>query len=447
MRVKASQKNDLWIFGRNIIFVLTFMLFVFEWQYSRGITVNWMPVYLSYPGYMGGPLLVLLAFVTGMARYMAPVRQPILRLLFLYAGTLASIFVHQFILYEYSTETSKFELIQLFMMPIFAIFGLILGSNIENVRRFLKWFAYGCVGACLISAILTVLLGANSIGLICRASWPMRLVLMFGFCWFFSHWLVGRTFWNWNFLAMIACMSEVVFTLHKPVIFATIFAVTTIALLSRRAAISSRGGINPTRKLVFLGLIAAVGFALIDVITGGKLTDAVSEFWHVKVMHEQRSERVVRNSDDALEMAAGGRLEIWSEAIKGFTYSPFVGSGYQQIDIGEQSINLHNGYLDWLLAFGLISSLPILCIWIGWFRKIILRWNALPPAIKVIIVPIVGYIVAMAAFNLGGTARLFANVTYFIALVSGMAFRMVMIPATPLQAVNVPKKHPQFSGM
>ena len=134
MRVKAPQTNEVWIFSRNILFALAFMLYVFEWHYARnGAVVNGMPVYLSYPGYMGGPLLVLLAFVSGMGRYMAPIRQTIFSILFLYAGTLVSLFAHQFILYEYSTETSKFELIQLFMMPIFAIFGLILGSNIENV--------------------------------------------------------------------------------------------------------------------------------------------------------------------------------------------------------------------------------------------------------------------------------------------------------------------------
>jgi hypothetical protein len=58
------------------------------------------------------------------------------------------------------------------------------------------------------------------------------------------------------------------------------------------------------------------------------------------------------------------------------------------------------------------------------------------------IVAVAGYVIAMAAFNVGGTVRLFWDVCYFVALVAGMVFRLSVDPGASFDMQPVKRNPP-----
>jgi hypothetical protein len=433
MKTMVEPVDRTLLFGKCVCLLLGFMLFAFEWHYAKGAEIYQVGRILSYPTYLLGPMLLFWVMISGLDRGAPRIRQYKINLLLLYSGTIAATYLQYWFPTAFSMEINRYDMSELIMLPAWGIFGIILGRRVEAAYRVLTWFARGCAVGCLISVLLGLLLGNDRAGFLCRAGWPMRLVFLFGFCWYLSSWLVGKHFWHWSLAGLLACMLEVWFTLQKPIIFAMGFAVVTILWLCQRAMPArARRDLKP--KVLSLLAVVVVVYGVVDVRTGGSATEAVKTFWYVRVLHQGSGFREIGETKEELARAAGGRFPIWTEALRRLGASPLIGSGYQSVEVEAGEVSLHNGYLDWLLAFGMLGAIPMLVMCAVWFRRILRYGSDLSHEFEIIIVTAVGgYVVGMAAYNLGGTSRVFYNVSYFLALVAGIAFRLAVDPAARMQ--------------
>jgi O-antigen ligase len=76
-------------------------------------------------------------------------------------------------------------------------------------------------------------------------------------------------------------------------------------------------------------------------------------------------ERVMmtKTSDGQLEASAEERVELWDHAVKAFSSSPIVGTGYATFQLGEHVDELkdtHNWYVKVLVETGIIGMLIVL---------------------------------------------------------------------------------------
>ena len=420
------------LFGRWTCLALGFMFFVTEWHYNQGTADDRvvLSVMLTYPSLLFSPFLCLLA--AELKLYQQPVRVShwISSLFAIYGLVFGVTLVQAITMQTGVLRSSKFVLIQLAMMPAWGGFGLILGGRVEGARRVLGWLATGCAVGSLLSGFFWVFLPEHEVGLLERASWPMRMVFLFGFFWFLTHWLANVRLLDWNMMGMLACSIEAGLSLHKPVIFSLGAGLVGFLWLSSRRGVHCR--LHMRALKIFLLIIAlASSLGLAEGVSHGAVSSGIRKFWYQAVWHvdyDSDMAQVLGDRGEALEHAAAGRLGFWRDALQAFANGPFLGSGFPEVDTTGGSVSIHNGYLDWLLAFGILGTLPVVCIWGSWFRAVLRRRPNANPAGEIMIVAVASYLLAIAAFNLGGTVRLFPNVCYFIAFVSGITFRLAMDP-------------------
>ena len=259
---------------------------------------------------------------------------------------------------------------------------------------------------------------------------PMAYFVLFGFYWYLHAWLASSGVAVRPLLGLIACSFYVIFSFMKPVIIPAMGGIVFLLLFS--VVFNKRNGVYLTRLFVFT-CIAAIIFFSIDVFSGNKISDAMVDkiiyaFLHLDFNQENISltqlvNYIFLHDIDLLELASGGRYDLWAAAEERIRASPLIGSGFGQtssvLSGVDGSVPFHNGYLDLLLSVGIAGCIPVLIGIVLWFRSMlsrvaINRTNGL-------LIPVVSYVVSIMVLNYGGTSRLFPTLSAFIMFLVGLS--------------------------
>ena len=390
-------------------------LLVMDWNYSRlGFT---LPLILSYPGWLAGLCFPLIYFIWTRVVFYPDARAAFNRFLFLILYIVLVLTVQRLLYPEAGATYNQFTMLEFVALPFWVIAGFLYAAQPNAAQRLLGRFALFAAWGSFFSFALRLAGIPDSIpfGV---AEWPMRLFLLFGFCWYLARFLTDERTSRQTLAGLIACSLEVVITLHKPIIWATIFSVATL-LLSFRAHLSRHQFGKTKTTLLKSAIVVMLVLVAMNSISQGVVIKDVNEFIFVKILHQSEEENAI-----TLDRAAGGRFELWETALKNFNESPWVGSGIKAVEVESGSVSMHNGYLDLLFIAGIFGSIPVV-YGIGlWLRRVVQSLNCAP--LLLVQSSCLAYVVGIMMFNLGGISRLFPGVSYFIALVCGISLRLAV---------------------
>jgi len=386
-----------------------------DWNYSRpGFT---LPLILSYPGWLAGLCLPLVYFIWTRFAFSSYARETFNRFLFLIFWIVLVLTVQRLLYPEAVASYSQFILLEFVALPLWGFAGFLFAAQPDATQRFLGRFALLAAWGSFFSFALRLAGMPFSIpfGV---AGWPTRLFFLFGFCWYLASFLMdGRTSRR-TLAGLVACSLEVVITLHKPIIWATIFSVITLLFIFR--AYLPRHQFGKTITSLLKSTVAVVLLLVaVNSIFQGVVTKEISEFISVRVLHQSDDENAI-----TLNRAAGGRFEIWETALKDSSEHFWFGSGIKDVENEIGSVSLHNGYLDMVFIVGICGLIPI-AYGIGFLLVRVVRSLKCPPLLLVQS-SCLAYVVGILMFNLGGISRLFPGVTFFIALVCGISLRLAV---------------------
>jgi O-antigen ligase len=161
--------------------------------------------------------------------------------------------------------------------------------------------------------------------------------------------------------------------------------------------------------------MAVPAFVVLDAVSHRGITDAIQEQVRTKYLHEDyRGE--ARTLAEAIDNASGGRFKIWQEGLEMFFARPWLGSGYRpyaEVQAGEE-VHIHSFYLDLLVSFGLVGSLPIFAFILLWLRSMFRR--AVLSGSEYDFAPCVAYCLAILAVNFVASTRAFFTLSSFVVL-------------------------------
>ncbi|MHB8972340.1 MAG: O-antigen ligase family protein [Pirellulaceae bacterium] len=248
--------------------------------------------------------------------------------------------------------------------------------------------------------------------------WPTRLLFLFGHCWYLNQWLTSQKKRLGSLLGLVACSLEVWISFHKPIVFsalcASVFLVTYAIMTTQRP-------ISVVRRMAVLAILGVVALVVVNRNMSGRLLMSAEEIVYEKFLHQRVGSGVDWSaSDELLESASGGRLDIWADALKRIGNHPLFGVGFGQ-DFGD-NVHVHNWYLDLLLGLGIVGSFPLFAALLWWLRlvtkrKVIQRAGYL-------VVPCLAYIVGLMAYNMGGSIRVFFSMTSVAVLIMAIVTRL-----------------------
>ena len=257
-------------------------------------------------------------------------------------------------------------------------------------------------------------------------TWPARLVFLFGYCWYLHQWLISQPMRLGGLLGVAACSAEVWISFHKPIVFsasvASVFLCCYSLWTTRRPAII-------LQRMAALVVLATTAFVVVNAITSGRLVSQVEEIVYERFLHQLApavSGAGLSGAGLDLELAAGGRYDLWTVAVARFKAHPLFGSGFGQSISGTvagfEGVYLHNWYLDYLVSLGIVGTIPIFAALL-WWLKLVTNRKVISRAGNVV-VPCLSYIVGLMAYNLGGSIRAFFSMTSFAVLVMAIVARM-----------------------
>jgi len=310
-----------------------------------------------------------------------------------------------------------------YLSLILTVAGAMIGYWFAADVRDLQW---GLKKIALLLALLSVygglmrLIGADQIHPLLVPGFPIRLFILFAYCWYLHEWL-NRSKWSLGpLLGLAACSPEVFITFHKPVLFCAVVASTFLFVYSiwvthRVAAVAAR-----TVALLTIGTSL---FVTANLLASGQIVEHVTQVVTQRMLHESARQRG-ETSGEALARIAGNRLYLWKEGLATFQASPLVGVGFGQQVGGmasnpqdptgrglRYSVYVHNGYLDLLLSVGILGTLPVAVALIWWLRVALRR--ELSRRMGYLVVPCLAFVVSILAYNLGGGSRLFFSLNAF----------------------------------
>ncbi|MEI6056626.1 MAG: O-antigen ligase family protein [Lentisphaerota bacterium] len=418
---KSVPNYGLYRNEKLILVGIIFTMLVMEWSYGRPEFV--LPTILSYPGWLAGLVLPLLFFVRTRFILNSSARVAFNRFILLWFGFVFVLVMQMIISHDALGTYNRFILIEFVAMPLWLVVGFIYAAELDAVKRLLGRFALFAAWASLLSFCLRLTVTPDLIPL-GVAGWPMRLFFLFGFCWYLSLYLTGfmseKKLSSGVLLGFAACSLEVVFTLHKPIIWATLFSLATLFLIFS-VNLKSRIFYKTFTRFLKLTVAFVLLTVVLNTIFDGVVSRNIKEFISVRVLHQSEE----GDTDVTLERAAGGRFELWTNALADFGRNPWFGGGIKDSEIDlEGSVSLHNGYLDLLFIAGVFGFIIILYgIWF-WLRRVVNSLKYAP--LMLVQSTCLAYIVGIIMFNLGGTSRLFPGISYFIMLIFGISLRLAV---------------------
>jgi O-antigen ligase len=430
--------NKRRIMGMILAACLALALFRGEWQWGRGLEeIFWLRVVTAT-----APLGILLisGFLLGAFRYRGSPRRLIL--LFLGAGLFgATVLMHTMSRSEFEAHVRPDFYVVLVQMAVCAAVGYWMAADLRDTRWALSRCAFGLAALALYAGIARGLgLGDAYVYLV--PSYPVSLLIGFAFCWYLSHFLLGKTGWIWPLLGILACSVELIVPFRKPIIPGLVIASAVIFLCclwtaSRRFAVFARGIL-----LVTVGLSAV--FAA-NQVSSGRLTELLGAKIRTKYLHETRESRhdtLVKT----IERASAKRFILFQEGLARFEASPAIGTGFGPlVSLGLREprapklVHVHNGYLDLLMSAGLIGSIPVF-VGILWWLALVFRPTVLERT-GALIIPLIGYFFSIAAYNIGACSRTFFSLNSFtvflMAIAVGVADHALPVASLRREAARV----------
>lgn len=403
-------------FGWALLVCLAGMLLIREGNYHRAESVPLLLRYMGkFIGYASGLVFVL---VFRLPR--VPNGGLFYKKFFVWYGWFAVVVVLEHLLepaFVYEYDISSY--IMLFQWPLWGLIGYRVGILPGDALWLLRRFAF-IFAAISVYSFFARLAGVSPGALYGPASWPVRLCVLFGLCWYLSEW-INQTLPPMQAAAgLAACSLETIAVLQKPIVFA--FGCSLIVVISTLVALQQR---KKTALIRLSSLLIGVAALLVvtDVFSGGSLSRYVARTVVSQYLHTQEGELIPEGFEEISHAISGGRFDIWSDAWPRFFASPLVGAGIgQAAELTQESISLHNGYLDWLLSFGLLGFAPVVFLMCVWYRQIFLSCHRY--SLLAIQLACLAYITAMLGFNVGGISRSFDSVSFFICLIVGLTWRL-----------------------
>jgi hypothetical protein len=248
-------------------------------------------------------------------------------------------------------------------------------------------------------------------------SWPVQVFILFGWCWYISAALSAPRLSPEVGLGISACALEVCVAFHKPIVFAGIGAIATIALVQQMLPHTrARRNVRLVEGVTLLALALTTAWGL----TGGDFFEGYREEFYTKFLHMHASGGSIGLDEETLEHLSGGRFGLWDQAIDLFWRSPWVGSGPGQTfySLGED-VHPHDGYIELLYSVGVIGALAHVAVGWRWFEKTILAGGFARRARLVL--PIAGYVGGFLVFLTGGSATSLYSLLSFVSLLMGVA--------------------------
>ena len=424
-RVSMAGQQLGWI----IIAAFAYMGFALDWHYiSTGNTVGvWM---FGTKPVLAMSVLVLLFFFDRHVRFglsQAPLNYSEKGVLRRYAVLFYAFFI--VVLLERMVESPHDQPLDtwsywaLFEMPLWALLGYAYVNRREKAEWLFERLATIIAVGSVISFALRIVLGTEEIQrFFGPAGWPMRFFFLFGFCWFFVKYFADSRDKK-NALGLLACSLETLAALHKPFILACTLAIPFMLFLIAK---QQRRAVHVSRRVIVAVTIAVCGIFLVDFMTHGAVRTFVQHEIYLKYLKTDLSYVIRWDPAEAHIYLSGGRFRLWSVAFERFYDDPLLGSGLgQSLEIGVGLVSMHNGYLDLLLSFGILGCIPVLIGLFQWFRYTV--HSALsrgPEAFNSIV--FLGYMLAIMAYNAGGTSRVFIPSSCFMFFVFGAALRLAV---------------------
>ena len=263
--------------------------------------------------------------------------------------------------------------------------------------------------------------------------WPVRLFILFGFSWYLYSAISAPRLTKEIIFGILSCSLEVFVAFHKPIVFAGLGCVITMALIQQvipRKRI--RGNVRMVGGIV---LLAMTLFAAVQLI-GGIIFEKYQEDFQSKFLHQHR----MALDEETVTSASGGRFELWDQAIDSIIQHPWVGNGPgEKFEIGGQQVHAHNGYLELLYTVGFIGALAhFAAAWI-WLKQTI-RAPDLARRAR-LISPIVVYIGGFLFFEMGGASVEFYTQLTFVYFMMGIALGY----SVALQPIIRPRRNGKMS--
>jgi hypothetical protein len=300
-----------------------------------------------------------------------------------------------------------------------AIFAGYMGYWIAGDERELSWLLNKFAGLSVVMGILDVVgtysgLGENNLMF---PSWQTRLIVLFGYCWYLYRWLTGPKKISLTALWLAGCSGGIWLTFHKPIIFAAFFSTIFIFVLVIRTTHKKTAMF---KRIIILLVFVYVAFLSANYYSSGAIVDAMKLQVYHKFLRVDEGTSLNQLQKSDLGGASGGRLDMWPKALEQIRNHPFFGVG-KKIGWDYGATHVHNWYLDMLLWVGIFGFFPFFAGLIWWFRlsikKIVL--SCLPG----IIIPSIGYIIGLMAYNFGGTMRVFFSITSFAVIIMAVSTR------------------------
>jgi len=305
-----------------------------------------------------------------------------------------------------------------------------IGYRVGSDDQYIDWILRRAAFLCALLSVYCfftpdMVFGAYSPTI--AVGYPMRLFIVYGFCWYFYDLLRNKRLFSSSLIGVVACFLEILSRFHKPIIFsvsvAAIFIIISIFLYEIK---SYKKHVKRISLFVSLAIIL---FVSVNFIFSNIVSDYYITNFYEKYLHESSGELTTYNTYDFVNKSFGYRVDIWGQALTRFKGSPFVGSGFgQSIDMGVRSnyneIPFHNGYIDLILSVGLLGTLPFMYWLFTWF-KITLSKDAFY-YMNGISIPIISFVVSIAAFNFGSTSRMFYSLSAYTLFLMGLLYGNIM---------------------
>ena len=253
--------------------------------------------------------------------------------------------------------------------------------------------------------------------------WPIRLFVLYGYCWYLLRWLQTKKNSLNNTLLLIGCMCGVIFTFSKSIIFSVSFS--TLALLLIHFLGANKKGASFIRLLSFVFIISGTIF-ISNKIFGNSIFEFVSNQYYSHFLRIEPGTELSDLNDENLVAASGARLLMWPIALNIINEYLLFGTGKRAIfELGTDLIHVHNWFLDLLVWGGLLGSLPFFIGFI-WWLKFSTRKKNLNYGENILIVAL-AYTLGITGYNLGGTMLSFFSLFPMVMLIIGTAKRYTEI--------------------
>lgn len=296
------------------------------------------------------------------------------------------------------------------LAPIVPAVYIIVG-NITAVRYVLKPFLrlMGVLAFFHIAAYVLQLFRVEIFRV--RIEW-LTLVLLLGYCIYLARLLtVARP--NWRDFAMVLLFAGgSLITFHKPIVWSWGWSTGFMIALAlwRRASRRSLG-----RLTIMAAILAGTVWALDALAPVSMLQRYRSIFYYTYLRFDPVRGYFIGDP-------SGGRLYLWKLTWSLFLRNPILGQG---LGVGlelHEVIIVHNLYLYFLASVGIIGSLVILGLFIGFFVTVFrgLRFDS-DMDLKL---GLAGYVAAVLAYNTIGMMLFFAPVVYLFGVVMGLLLKV-----------------------